>query len=176
MLQSSCSRRLAPSFTVMLPFKMLWDIQRTKLLAKIFQIYCTACRHPLIAFILRCLTYLLHTPRAIWFLDGDTLTFFNVFNDSVSIQTELTTYVRIKASDPRDKSTRLVEIKINPYQQPGTTDTPCIFAMINPYPTSSTDDLDDYLALRLENELLNQRLEVRNLLRQDLDSMHIIDE
>jgi hypothetical protein len=88
--------------------------------------------------------------------------FSNAFNDSVQTQTELTTYVRVKASDPRDKTTRLVEIKISPYQQPGTTETPCVFAMLNPYPTSSTNDLGDFLALRLENEMLAQRLEVRN--------------
>jgi hypothetical protein len=68
--------------------------------------------------------------------------------------------VRIKASDPRDPSSRLLELKANPFQAPGTTENLCVFAMLTPYPTSSIGDLDDFLALKVENEQLARRVEV----------------
>ncbi|CCA71461.1 related to white collar photoreceptors-like protein-Laccaria bicolor [Serendipita indica DSM 11827] len=89
----------------------------------------------------------------------DTLAFFKAFEGCIASNKELTFYLRIKGSDPRDRSTRLVELKANPFQASDTDECLCVFAMLSPYPTSSINDLDDYLALKLENEQLAARLE-----------------
>ncbi|CAG8712775.1 11194_t:CDS:2, partial [Acaulospora colombiana] len=57
----------------------------------------------------------------------------------------------------------------NPYQAPGTTENLCVLAMLSPYPTPSISDLDDFLALKLENEQLARRIE-------DIKSGHLSDE
>ncbi|PVG04224.1 hypothetical protein CPB86DRAFT_747542 [Serendipita vermifera] len=100
---------------------------------------------------------------------GDTLEFFKAFEDCIATQKELTFYVRIKPSDHRDTTSRVLELKANPYQAPGTTENLCVFAMLSPYPTPSVGDLDSFLALKLENEQLARRIE-------DLKNGHFSDE
>lgn len=96
--------------------------------------------------------------------EGDTHAFFRAFDECIAIQRELTFYLRIKPSDRRDTSSRLVELKANPCYTPGTTECLCVFAVLAPYPSAAVRDLDDFLALRIENERLNLQLEVCGLL------------
>ncbi|KAG8758939.1 blue light receptor [Serendipita sp. 396] len=91
--------------------------------------------------------------------EGDTLAFFKEFEDCISSQRELTFYLRIKAPDSRDKSIRLIELKASPYVNEAKNECLCVFAMLSPYPPSSVGDLDDYLALKIENEQLAHKIE-----------------
>ncbi|KAG8825871.1 blue light receptor, partial [Serendipita sp. 399] len=69
--------------------------------------------------------------------EGDSVAFFKAFDDSIASQSELTFYLRVKASDSRDKSVRLIQLKGNPYLNDAKTECLCVFAMLSPYPPSS---------------------------------------
>ncbi|KIM27538.1 hypothetical protein M408DRAFT_310866 [Serendipita vermifera MAFF 305830] len=93
--------------------------------------------------------------------EGDTLAFFQAFEDCIAATRELTFYLRIRAPDRRDQSVRLIEFKANPYSAPGPRgpECLCVYAMLAPYPSVVVSDLDDFLALKTENAQLEHRIE-----------------
>lgn len=100
-------------------------------------------------------------------VEHDISVFFDAFNESVGLHSDLTSYVRIKPN-PNPASTqpsqsqrpRLFEVKASPYYNAQNTDCVCVFAMLAPYPTFNSRRLDAFLPLKAENHLLNDRLAV----------------